>query len=283
MPNDTTLDVSVIIPFKDKSDLTLTCLRTLCQYGEPVKEILLVSNNSSDAELKLVEDAAAAYSNARVLVYNEPFNFQKINNWAAQQATGKVLFLLNNDIEFTHASRSLLAAMYHKALEKTVGAVGAVLLYEDNVSIQHAGVYLLPGGTARHLYAGEKFSKVINPANRSTYPYDITEDLTVNAVTAAALMVEKKKFDRLHGMDESFIICTGDVDLCLRLKDGGLKSVLLGSNHGTLIHKESKSRGGSTIPYADYVGMYHTYIKHFDFKHGDEFLHWEKIKGLLHE
>src|SRR5438128_459197 len=145
------LDLSIIIPFKDRSEMTIACLRSLQKYGDPVKEILLISNNSNVAELGRVKKYAESFHNTQVLVYDKPFNFQKINNWAAKKSSGNVIMLLNNDIELRPASRGLLDVMYQKAMKKDVGAVGCVLLYEDGKTIQHAGVYLVAGGTADHL------------------------------------------------------------------------------------------------------------------------------------
>ena len=264
--------------------MTITCLDTLIQHSDPLKEIFMMSNNSQPAEYEAVKRHAERYPNVTVVEWNRPFNYHKLNNWGVKHATkGKVLFLLNNDIEFNRNSIGLIRKMYEAALQPKTGAVGEVLLYKDKKTIQHAGVYLLPGGTARHLYAGEKLKDVSNPANRVKYPYDITKRMRVGAVTAAAVMVERAKFSQVGGFDERLIICSGDVDLCFRLIEKGYHNLLMGSDEGTIIHKESKTRGASVIPYADFYGMYNSYIKHFDLKTGDKYLHWAKIRNLLHE
>ena len=272
------LDISIIIPFRDKSELTLDCLRTLHSFGDPVKEILLVSNNSTADELARIKDAAKKHNNTRVIEYNHPFNFHKINNWAASQAKGKVLFFLNNDVELIEKSRGLLAYMHQTALQSDVGAVGCTLLYEDQKTIQHAGVYLVPGGTADHMYIGKSYAKIVADAATGQLPYDTTEDIQLSAVTAAAVMVEKKKFDQIHGMNEDFIICGGDVDLCLRLQDAGYKTILVGSSHGLMVHKESKSRSMLAVPYQDFCESYKIYVTHFNTEQGDPYLHWRNLQ-----
>jgi len=274
------LDITVIIPFKDHSAMTLKCLESLFRYGPPVKEILLVDNNSSPAESEIIKAATRQNANVNLLTYGHPFNYQKINNLAASQATGSVLFLLNNDIELTENTLGLMQAMFNKAMEEKTGAVGCVLLYGDNRTIQHAGVYLVPGGTADHLYAHQKFSKIKKRINSGAASYDITKDLRVTAVTAAALMVERSKFEQIHGMNENFIIGGGDVDLCLRLKEIGYTNWLLGSSKGIMVHKESISRSNLGIPYSDFCESYKSYIKHFDMKNGDPYLHWQEVKKL---
>ncbi len=94
--SEVVLDLTVIIPFKDHSDLTIECLKSLELYANKVKEVLLVSNNSSVSELNNVKRVAKDFRNTKILEYNHPFNFQKINNWAAKKATAKVYLFFTN-------------------------------------------------------------------------------------------------------------------------------------------------------------------------------------------
>ena len=271
------LDLSIIIPFKDHSDLTIACLKSLATYAGKIKEILLVSNNSSNTELDKVKVVAQDYKNTKILEYNHPFNFQKINNWATEQTSGKVILFLNNDIELIPESKQLLNEMYRNSLLPGVGAVGCVLLYDDLKTIQHAGVYLVPGGTADHLYIGKKLSTVLLKIENKDYYYDIKKNREVSAVTAAAVMVTRDNFNSIDGFNENFIICGGDVDMCLRLAKSGKKTILVGVNYGYMVHKESRSRSSMNIPYVDFVESYNSYIQYFNPKLGDPKLEWEKI------
>lgn len=269
------LDLSIVIPFKDKSGLTIACLDSLMKYGGNFKEVLLISNNSTESEVARIKSAASKYKNAVVEEYNHPFNFQAINNWGATKTSGKVILFLNNDIELTKHSIGLLEAMYKKAMEKDIGAVGCVLVYEDRKTVQHAGVYLIPGGTADHLYIGQPLNKA-----KKGVPVDISEGFELNAVTAAAVMVERDKYRVVEGMNENFIICGGDVDLCLRLRGAGFKTWLVGINFGRMIHKESKSRSMLAVPYVDFVESYKSYVKFFDLKKGDVFLPSKETRNV---
>ena len=58
------LDLSVIIPFKDKASMTIDCLVSLLKFGPSVKEILLISNNSSTQELHKIEEFASLHKNS---------------------------------------------------------------------------------------------------------------------------------------------------------------------------------------------------------------------------
>lgn len=265
------LDLSVIVPFKDKARLTLTCIRSLHDYGPRVKEILLISNNSNDEEIEEIRRGIAAYPETKILIYNEPFNYQKLNNWGVRQSSGQFILFLNNDTEFTKDSVGILERMYEKASEPDVGMTGCLLLYGDQKTIQHAGVFLKPGLQGDHIYVGQLLKNVLQNTGSEKYPYDIRESRPLTAVTGAVQMIERNKFDAVKGFDERFIICGGDVDLCIRLNKAGYQTWYVGGD-GYIVHKESQSRAYKPIPYVDFYYSYKSYITGFDTKVGDPFV-----------
>lgn len=263
-------DLAAIVPFKDAAEMTLTCVRSLVEYGPRMAEILLVSNNSSQHELELVRAGVADFANVRVVEYNHPFQYQKINNWAVTQTTAGTLLLLNNDTELVAESRGLLEKMYEQSQQPEVGVTGCLLLYAGGKKIQHAGIYLVSAGLADHLYAREPVARVRSAAGSPEFPYDVDQDRPLTAVTAAVAMVTRANFDAVGGFDERFIICGGDVDLCIRLNEAGHQTYYVGGGH--ILHKESISRKRVPIPYSDFYWSYNSYIKAFDLSKGDRFL-----------
>ncbi len=63
----------------------------------------------------------------------------------------------------------------------------------------------------------------------------------VSAVTAACLVVRRGVFERVGGFDDELAVAFGDVDLCLRIQDQGLRNLFI--PHAELRHLESASRG----------------------------------------
>lgn len=276
------LDISVIIPFKDKVEMTLDAVKSLLKYGPEVKEILLVSNNSRESEVTKIAQATdeLSFKPIKVLEYNHPFNYQKINNWAVKQSSGKFILFLNNDTELTEKSRGLLENMYEKASQPEVGITGCLLLYGDQKVIQHAGVFLLPRGMADHMYVGKKLSKVLKEGGKTKeLPYSVTEDRPMTSVTGAVNIVEREKFDAVGGFDERFIIGGGDVDLCIRLNKAGYQTWYVAGDGKYIVHKESQSRAHKPITYNDFYLSYLSYITAYDSRVGDPFLP-EITKGL---
>jgi GT2 family glycosyltransferase len=59
------------------------------------------------------------------------------------------------------------------------------------------------------------------------------------AVSAACLMMRREAFDRVGGFDETFA-AWGDVDLCVRLRDHGLRTAW--TPHARLVHHACPTR-----------------------------------------
>mgnify|MGYP003346493272 CR=1 FL=1 len=72
----------------------------------------------------------------------------------------------------------------------------------------------------------------------------------VVAVTGACHVIERSKWERVGGMDESLAVVANDVDLCLRLSALGYYTVL--QPHAIITHVGKASRG-SDEPINDHV------------------------------
>lgn len=224
--------VSVIIPTRDRLDLLGVAIEGLREKTDyPDLEILIVDNGSTQAETLAYLSALEASGTARVLRDDGAFNYSRLNNRAAREATGCVLVLLNNDISMIEPG--WLAPMVSEALRPEVGAVGARLLYPSTL-VQHGGVVLGLSEPARHAHQ-------FYPAQHRGYLHRLATLQRFGAVTAACLVVEKRKFDEVGGLDEAlFAVAMNDVDLCLKLDAAGFRNLY--QPLATLYHHESASR-----------------------------------------
>jgi GT2 family glycosyltransferase len=232
----------VIIPTRDRADLLEQCLVSLWNTTADARaagldlEILVVDNGS-------VEAATAALlqqwqPRIQVLRCNEPFNWSRLNNLAAAQATGELLLLLNNDIEATQPG--WLEAMAAQALRPQVGCVGALLLYPDG-TIQHGGVVVGMNSGADHAYRDlEPDHGVHRGRSRLLTGW--------GAVTGACLMTRRALLAEVGGLDEGLPVEFNDVDLCLRLGQLGYRHVV--PPEAVLLHHESQSRDAEESPTA---------------------------------
>ena len=224
--------VSVIIPTRDKVRLV-----TRVPPRPPRRNPLSEHRSAGCGQCqRQVGDAPLLRGNpARQAGAGAPlpgaYNYSAINNFAVREARGSHICLLNNDTEILRGD--WLCEMMRHAVRPHVGAVGAKLLYADR-SVQHAGVIVGLGDAAGHAhrYLPDDKPGYFNHAHLPQY---------VSAVTAACLVVEKKKFLEVGGLDETHLaIAFNDVDLCLKLGAAGWRNVY--TPHAMLIHHESKSR-----------------------------------------
>ncbi len=226
--------VSIIIPFRDEPELLDQCLGSIiAKTGYQNFEIIGIDNQSSNSRIPTLKAHWAEQDQRiRFIDFDDEFNYSAINNFAAQQANGEYLLLLNNDTEVINDE--WLSSMLEYAQFSDVGAVGALLLYPDD-TIQHAGVILGIGGVAGHSH---KYLPVSSNGYFSR-PHIIQN---MSAVTGACLLVSKTDYFAVGGLDEEDLaIAFNDVDFCLRLLERGRRNVY--SPYARLYHYESKSRG----------------------------------------
>ncbi|MCR9257269.1 MAG: glycosyltransferase [Alphaproteobacteria bacterium] len=225
--------VSLIIPTRDKADLLKVCVDSIWEKTDYRNfEIVVVDNNSEEQTTK---DLFAAYSERdgiTVLPYPHPFNYSAINNFAARRSKGKIIGLVNNDVEAIDAG--WLGEMVSQANRRDVGAVGALLLYGDD-TVQHAGVACGPRGVAAHICVGR------SEADLAAAPRDLVLRQQ-SAVTAACLLTRRQVWEEVGGLDTvNLPVAFNDVDYCLKVREAGYK--VLWTPHARLHHYESKSRG----------------------------------------
>lgn len=248
--------ISIVIANKDHAVDLKRCVRSVYEKSTYDNwEIIVVENNSTEdstwayykeltgKDVKAeAESAGSAYAGAisedgrvRVVVYDAKgsFNYSAVNNFGVGFAEGEYILLLNNDTEVITVNWLEELLMY--AQREDVGAVGGKLYYPDK-TIQHAGVVLALGA---HRTAGHSHYK--QPKANLGYMGRLCYAQNVSAVTGACLMVKKRLFEEVGGLEESFAISLNDVDFCLKLRAKGLLNVF--TPFAECFHYESISRG----------------------------------------
>lgn len=226
--------VSIIIPTRNGGDVLRRCLESLeAKTDYPDFEVLVVNNQSDDPGTLALLETARRHEHRRVLDFNEPFNFSRLNNFAAQHVDGDVLLFLNDDTEVINPD--WLREMASLAAAPDIGAVGAMLYYPDN-TIQHAGIVL---GLGKDRIAGHAYHGLPRGFPGDKCRAQLVQEMS--AVTAACLAVRHARFDAVGGFDEALAVAFNDVDLCLRLSEHGWRNVW--TPNAELYHHESHTRG----------------------------------------
>ena len=224
----------VIIPTRDNACDVESFVATLrATAGRPAELAITIIDNGGRNPVMRQRLQDLAGSGAAVLdTMEEPFNWSRLNNAAAQAGKAPILVFANDDMLMTTPGwddriRGLLQ-------RPEIGAVGARLIYDDD-TVQHAGVLLGWRGSAIHdgLYAPMDSP---GPAGR----WQLTR--AVSAVTGAFLATRRETFAAVGGFDEVGLpVSYSDVDYCLKVRAGGKR--VLWTPHVTLVHHESKTRG----------------------------------------
>jgi len=226
--------VSVIIPTMDHADLLDACVSSLLvKAGWDNLEVLMVENNSTNpATFAFYDELCARDERIRLLRYQGSFNYSKIINFAAAQARGTYLFLLNNDTQAI--SDGCIRELIGYLQRSEVGLVAPLLLYPDGL-VQTAGLALMSDG--RLGFVNQNLS-----VNAHTgYLNSLACARNYSAVLGAAQMVPKALFDQLGGYNEELAVTYNDVDFCWRVREAG--KLVVYTPHARLYHREFATRG----------------------------------------
>jgi O-antigen biosynthesis protein len=229
--------ISIIICTRDHATLlrkateSIHLISTYTNY-----EIVIVDNGSQDPEAVALLASLSKRAGTRVIRDDLSYNFSRLSNEAVAISKGEVICLLNNDIEVL--TPDWLEEMLSFAIKPDVGAVGARLWYPDG-TLQHGGVILGFGGSSAH--AHHRLPK----GNPGYFGRAVLQQ-ELSAVTGACLMVRRKVFDEVGGLDEQLPVDFNDVDFCLRLRAAGYRNIW--TPFAELIHHESATRGKHDNP-----------------------------------
>jgi GT2 family glycosyltransferase len=229
--------VSLVIPTRDRVELLRTSVEGIRRDTEyPDIEIVIVDNDSRDAETLDYLRSLGSDPRIRVLSYPGEFNYAAINNFGVAEALGEIVGLLNNDLRIFEPG--WLREMVSQAVRPEVGAVGAMLYYADD-TVQHAGAVLGIGGVASHVFKR-------HPSESTGYHWRMALTQELSAVTAACLLTRRDVWEKVGGLDESFRVAYNDIDLCLRIRGAGYR--VIWTPFARLYHLESASRGREDDP-----------------------------------
>ncbi|RKM59487.1 glycosyltransferase [Butyrivibrio sp. XB500-5] len=232
--------VSIIIPSMDHPEIFRQCLNSIIETTKDAGityDIVVIDNGSSAANrVKYGVYASRAerkngLTKINYIYKNQEFNFSAMCNQGVRNSNGEYLLFLNDDIEAT--SDGWLTEMVSQAQLRHVGAVGAKLIYPDTDLIQHAGIANVRRGPVHKLQKMHDGKSHYFGYNRGIH--------NCIGVTAACLLISRKKFNDVGGFPEELKVAFNDVDFCYSVFEKGYYNVCC--NHIYLYHHESLTRG----------------------------------------
>ena len=139
------------------------------------------------------------------------FNYATANNHIAARTQGAHILLLNDDVAPIRPDwlRWMCAFME----DPHTGIAGARLLYADG-TVQHGGVIMGLAGLCEHAHRHA-------PAADPGYMARAVLAQELSAVTGACLLVRRRLFEAVGGLDERYASAFNDIDFSLRVGETG--------------------------------------------------------------
>src|SRR4051812_2956194 len=251
-------DVSICIVNWNGRDLLRNLLASLARAEPgPRMETIVVDNASTDDSL----DRVPADFPDMILVRNDRnLGFARANNQAADRATGRYLFFLNNDTIVKPGAIGRLVRFLDD--NPTYSAVGPRLVGKDGRP-QHTGRNLptLKALLHQRVMLFPRWTGVFRDDYRAYRYGDFDPDRSadVQQLAAAALLVRRDSFEACGRWDEGFEFGVEDVDLCVRLLKHGPIRYLADAEIVHLGRVSSQANYG--FAYTGYECGYARYLK----------------------
>jgi len=178
---------------------------------------LIVVDNAS------VDDSAAAvrqrFPAADLLELERNVGFGAAVNRGAARGDAPYILLLNNDARLQPAALETLSAALQ---DPEVVAAGPLMLGPEGECELSIDRTLSPWNEARFKLVGLLYRGGRGPIAASIRQR-MSRSRPVRSLSGACMLLRRDAFERVGGFDERFFLYAEDVDLCLRLRQGGGK------------------------------------------------------------
>ena len=245
------MKLSIIIVNYNVTELLRKCLQSINQYVNGFDyEVIVVDNCSPDNSWKqLIQE----FSNVKFIESSLNNGFAVANNFGVKIAQGEYVLLLNPDTE--------LEGFYMKKLldfadsQPRFGCLG--------IRMHNLDGEFLPESKRSIPNMFNSFEKLFTNFRKnnakSYYRNDVSENeiAEVEVVTGAFLLVKKRVYQEVGGLDEAYFMYGEDIDLCFSLLRNHYKNWYYGK--ASLLHH----KGESTVKDLKYLNRFYGAMKIF--------------------
>ncbi len=195
--------------------MLVECLQSIYEHAAGVDfDIWVVDNASEDDSVDVIR---AVFPNINLIRNESNEGFARANNRAMCASRGRYMLLLNSDATATPGAIQELVNLAEA--QPRAGITGAQLAYPDG-SFQASYTpfpvlwqeFLILTGLGRMLF-GRWYP--------SRGPETAKGPRQVDYVSGACLLVRRKAYDQVGGMDENYFMYAEEVDWCYSMKQAG--------------------------------------------------------------
>ncbi len=224
---------AVVLTWNSARHIRRALVALLKQRREVPLEIIVVDNGSKDGSPDIVRDVV---QEAKLILNTHNVGVARARNQGLKRAHGKYALLLDSDTEMTSGSLGEMVRFLYA--HSDVGIVGPKLIY-PNGSPQVS--------CRRFPSAPGKLLRQLPLEVRKTFALTVDEELQlidrsfaqpVDYVIGACQLIRMATLDRIGLLDERMFYGPEDVDLCLRVWQGGWEVYYLPSS--VVVHDEQR-------------------------------------------
>jgi len=208
------MKLSILIVNWNSKDYLRQCLDSIRRTCDPcATQVVVVDGGSFDG---CAEMLAHEYPEVGFVQSPENIGFGRSNNLGFCKVTGEALLLLNPDTELRPGAVAVL--LENLMLLPMAGLIGARLLNADE-SLQLTSVHPLPtpwNVALDSAWMRRRWWRRSGPAAGAAAQ-------EVAAVSGACMMLRAETFRRLGGFDPQYFMYAEDMDLCCKIRRGGMR------------------------------------------------------------
>lgn len=220
------MDVSIIIINYNSSKFTANCIESIHKFTKSLTyEIIIVDNNSHEDDFRLLE-TFAFNNNGKLIKSKCNLGFGGGNHLGYQHASGEYLAFINNDAELLENSLLKLLTFYKS--QSNIGVVGLPQINEEKKVFKYS--YRQFTGLKYHLLGQSSPEKHYSKKHQ----HDLSGPFEVDQVSGAFMFIKSSIYEAVGGFDPNIFLFYEEMDLCLRLKKKGFKTMFYPDS--TFIH-----------------------------------------------
>ncbi len=214
--------LSIVIVNWNTRELLRQCLRSVFSYppSEGV-EVIVVDNASEDDSAKLV---AHEFGQVKLIANSANVGYAAGNNMGIEQATGELILTLNPDTEFFDDSLQVACELIRS--QSVIGVLSGKLLNRDNSHQKSIRGFPKPWDMFFEMVGLSKLFTRSSFFTKYRLPhFDYDSESEVVQPMGTFLIYKKSVLDLVGKMDEQFPIFFNEVDLLMRIRREGFKTL----------------------------------------------------------
>ncbi len=249
------VDLSIIIvAYKSKNHLAVLLPSIFQSTKKYSYEVIVVDNNSDDGTAEAVESLLPSMPNLK-LIRSQNNGFSAGNNIGIKKSSGRYILLLNPDTKVQPNTFETMIKFMDSRPD--VGISGCKLIKADGkLDLACRRRFPNPWNSFKRLF-------LLNRKNYNYTDIDENQEMEVDSVVGAFLLIRKSLVDKIGLLDEKFFMYGEDLDWCWRCKEADFKVWYYPETFITHYKRESSKQQPLKALRAFHNAMWIFYRKHY--------------------